>query len=114
MTLHFRTELDDVSAVDSKLFLDWRFASLTVNLHPGQPDMELPSQFFQFGKWVDDNFPADRPEVHGLRSELLKAFLPYVPEAAFLAGYVSKCSLTLQNKRRWQTPALSASTLEKP
>ncbi len=100
---NLRPELDPVSAETTELYLSWRFANLEVRSCPDENgDKKALPPFFRFGKWADDHFPADRPEVTGLRSELLKAFLPHVPELGFVAAYVFACTLTLERGTTWQ------------
>ena len=103
MSFQLQSELDPVSAENTELCLDWRFASL--EFCPGLDEeggIEISPPFFRFGQWADDHSPVNRPEVTGLRSELLKAFIPYVPELMFLAEYVSSCALRLEGGTEWQ------------
>ena len=103
LSFNLRPELDPVSAETTELYLSWRFANLEVRSCPDENgDKNALPPFFRFGKWADDHFPADRPEVAGLRSELLKAFLPHVPELAFVATYVFACTVTLERGTTWR------------
>ena len=110
MSFQFQTELDPASAENTELCLAWRFASLEFRPCADENEgVEVSDPFFRFGQWADDHFPVDRPEVTELRSELLRAFLPHVPELAFVAGYVSSCTLSLQNGTEWQASLSVAS-----
>lgn len=112
MSFQFQSELDPVSAESTELCLDWRFASLEFRPCRGENEgVEISSPFFQFGQWTDDHFPVDRPEVTGLRSELLRAFLPHVPELAFVTTHVSSCTLRLEKGTEWQASLLPVNFL---
>lgn len=113
MSFQLQSELDPASAENTELCVAWRFASLEFRPCADENEgVEISHPFFQFGQWADDHFPVDRPEVTGLRSELLKAFLPHVPELAFLATCVSSCALRLQNGTEWQASLLPVNFLE--
>lgn len=112
ITFQLHSTLDPVSAETTDLCLAWRFASLKYLSNTNTNlDKNHPPPHFQFGKWADDHNPVNRPEVTGLRSELLKAFLPHVPELAFVTTYVSSCTLTLgKGRNEWRASLVEAST----
>ena len=115
MRFQFDSELDPESAEVTELHLDWRFPFVECRLaDEAHRDRCMSPSLFRFGQWADDHDPVDRPEISRLESEFLKAFLPHVPEIAFLASYVLSCTLTLDRGREWHAPLSRLNTDEEP
>lgn len=115
MSFQFRKDLDPSSAEVAQLCLDWRFPYVECRLgDEAHIETRISSPLFKFGQWADDHDPVDRAETAGLHSELLRAFLPHVPELAFLASYVSSCTLTLYKGKEWHASLLPVNTGAKP
>jgi hypothetical protein len=96
INFEFRQDLDSELSQSRSLELGWQFGRVLCR-KGSIPSDEHPR--FEFQPFADELKTVDRPDLSDVKSELLLAVLPRIPELAFAAKFVESISLQVGNSR---------------